>query len=318
MNVLFTDLCAAVLLNSDKSLLLFLTKTTSSDGTKFKELSRVRQEVLNVIGTVIHLCGRRIADYVLSIKEVILSVLRREWSNQVKAACFVPLNRILLLRLHTLDAETLGVREMIDLFLNEFTYKKASQSVRSAILRCIGLLAELYPEQMTEKCNQLFTLYIETLTKQFKTKKPDLTVLVGAVRGFTSFLVNFANQFVRDTKAMENVYKVVCLGCLNPPPGLRSYYNVPKAALTFLARHAPLFKQYLTEHSEKIYEYLVNYCTHKNRLLRSLAFLALDAFLTQVANEIVGEQRSAQSNLDTFKVSCASQTERSLTPPKIT
>jgi hypothetical protein len=291
----------ALLLNSEKSLIRFLNQTTNVPGVKSKEMNKARQEVLLLIGDLIKLRDRRIVDYALSIKELVISVLRREVSNQVKAACFVPLTRLLLLRLHTLDATTLGVNEMLDIFLKEFVFVKSSQSVRSAILRCVGLISELYPHHVADKSKQLLALFVDTLNKQIKSKKPDFTLLTGAIRGLSSFLVHFHTELMSDIKAVESVYKVVCLGCLNPPPGLRTY-ALPKAALSFLTQHATLFKQYLTEHSEKIYKYLVNFCTHKNRSLRSCAFAALDEFLLQVANEIVSEQRSAQSNLDTFRV----------------
>lgn len=69
-----------------------------------------------------------------------------------------------------------------------------------------------------------------------------------------------------------------------------------------MAKHARLFKEYLTEQSEKIYKYITVFCTHKNRAVRKHAFPALDAFLTQVSHEIISDARSAESNRETFKV----------------
>lgn len=45
-----------------------------------------------------------------------ISVFRRDQSNKVKAETFNPIMRIMQLKLHFLDASTLGVREMAELY----------------------------------------------------------------------------------------------------------------------------------------------------------------------------------------------------------
>lgn len=47
-----------------------------------------------------------------------ISVFRRDSSNKVKAEVFKPIMRIMQLKLHFLDAATLGVRDMAELYLN--------------------------------------------------------------------------------------------------------------------------------------------------------------------------------------------------------
>lgn len=56
--------------------------------------------------------------------------------------------------------------------------------------------------------------------------------------------------------------------------------------MNLIAKHAKLFKQFLTEQSSKIYSYLKSYCTHQNKNVRYVAFLALDSFFTEVETSV--------------------------------
>jgi hypothetical protein len=76
-----------------------------------------------------------------------------------------------------------------------------------------------------------------------------------------------------------------------------------KAALKFVTAQAKLFKEYLTEDSEKMYGRLVFLCKHQNPKLRNTAFPALDEFLSQVSAELVKGARNQLSDETTFRVS---------------
>ena len=47
---------------------------------------------------------------------------------------------------------------------------------------------------------------------------------------------------------------------------------------------------------------LTNMCKHQNKSVMYRGFSALDAFFQSVANELVGSQRSEDSNAKTFQV----------------
>jgi hypothetical protein len=103
-----------------------------------------------------------------------------------------------------------------------------------------------------------------------------------------------------DKTKIESIFRFVQAG-LFPPESVKTY-EIPKAGLHMVEKHAHLFRKYLTELSERIYRQLHSYCLHINRSLRRAAFLALESFLAQVANEMAGNERSFDANLATFKV----------------
>jgi hypothetical protein len=47
---------------------------------------------------------------------------------------------------------------------------------------------------MADKSKQLLSILLDSLLKQFKSKKPDLMVIAGALQGLSSFLVNFSDD----------------------------------------------------------------------------------------------------------------------------
>ncbi len=166
----------------------------------------------------------------LQLQETCLGAFRRELSNRAKVATFAPILNMIELRMQSLDAEKLGVREMAEIYLKDFTCGKSSQTVKSWTLQMLGSFAEYFPEHMFDKSKQLLTLFSDSLLKQFKSKKPDFQLIAGSVKGLTSLLVHFSGDFLADQKTVESIYKYVCLGCLNPPPGLKTY-DIPKGTV---------------------------------------------------------------------------------------
>jgi hypothetical protein len=154
----------------------------------------------------------------------------------------------------------------------------------------------------------------ETLQSQFASKKPEMQLISGALRGLSSFLVHFGGEFTALAKNLQQLYKYVTLA-LQPLPDAKRY-NIPKgtrrlddgvltaavAGLKLLATHAAVLRQYLTEFSEQVYNLIAPLCQHQNKKLRDHALAALDAFLSQVSSELVSTQRDPASNRDTFKV----------------
>lgn len=209
--------------------------------------------MFDFLGEYVRLLGQSVQEYALAIKvrscivyhptrarlirsltchfddlqETCLGAFRRELSNRAKVATFAPVLNMIELRMQSLDAEKLGVREMAEIYLKDFTCGKSSQTVKSWTLQMLGSFAEYFPEHMFDKSKQLLTLFSDSMLKQFKSKKPDFQLIAGSVKGLTSLLVHFSGDFLADQKTVEAIYKYVCLGCLNPPPGLKTY-DIPK------------------------------------------------------------------------------------------
>jgi hypothetical protein len=213
------------------------------------------------------------------------------------------------MKLPTFDADKLGIREMTEVYLHEFTCGRESQTgssrdyrvltlvVKASILHILGLFCEQFPEHMFDKSVQLLYLMQDSLKYQFKKQKQDYQIISGSIKGLTALLTNFSEELLKSPKDVADLYRYICLGALNPPEGIKTYHIpkgaidlffslAPLAAMGLIAKHAHLFKQYLTEQSPKIYSYLKTYCTHQNKGLRQIAFQALDLFFTEVSQAL--------------------------------
>lgn len=77
-------------------------------------------------------------------------------------------------------------------------------------------------------------------------------------------------------------------------------YSIDLAALKLMARHAFLFKEYLTVSAEKMLKRMEATCNHKNDKVRKAAAPANEAFIGQVAYELVKGKRNEEDNKKTF------------------
>lgn len=78
---------------------------------------------------------RGVVEYAAEIRETCFSVFRREESAAIKAKTFPPIIKILEMRLPTLDADKLAIRDMTEIYLNDFVCGKESVT---------GILSELH------------------------------------------------------------------------------------------------------------------------------------------------------------------------------
>lgn len=121
----------------------------------------------------------------------------------MKISIFKPLTKIIEFKFQSLDAEKLNVKEMCDVFLEEFTCGKSSQTVKSCILQLLGLFSEYFPDLMSTKAKHIQQLLMESLQKQFKSAKPDMQIIAGSLKGITSLLVAFHEDFTMDQSQQQ-------------------------------------------------------------------------------------------------------------------
>eukprot|EP01122_Echinamoeba_exundans_P008707 TRINITY_DN2938_c0_g1_i1.p1 TRINITY_DN2938_c0_g1~~TRINITY_DN2938_c0_g1_i1.p1 ORF type:complete len:1088 (+),score=237.19 TRINITY_DN2938_c0_g1_i1:85-3348(+) len=295
-------LVASMLFKSEeKNVLHFLRNTM--DLPKHKELAACRAEIVDLIDKMIALLGAKsIVEYASSIRECCYWVFRREQSAKVKATSLDPIVSLVELNLSRFDAESFQIKEMSDGMVKEYASSKTSATVKSAILQTLGIFSEFFPAEMKDRVSMLVPAILDDLQNQFKSsKKPDQKLIAGAIRGLASILVHFASQLTTDEQKMQRTHTCAIVCGLELPEGVRTFDTL-KASLAFVARHASLFKRYLTQEYQKIYLKLKSYCSHGNRAVRRAAFPALDAFLTEVAGEIgSNQQRSYEANIAAFK-----------------
>ena len=91
---------------------------------------------------------------------------------------------------------------------------------------------------------------------------------------------------------MDTLFHVLDMA-IHPPENAKRF-NVPRAALGVLRRHMPLLNRYVVGKHRRVFSALVHLSQHINADLRRAAFATLDAFLQEVAKELV-KHDSAQS-----------------------
>ncbi len=66
--------------------------------------------------------------------------------------------------------------------------------MKGGIFHLLGRLCDLYPEVMTRYSDRLIDIYMRTLKSEMgaKSKKPDMPVIGGVLKGLCSYLINFS------------------------------------------------------------------------------------------------------------------------------
>lgn len=204
------------------------------------------------------------------------------------------------MKIPSISSEGFRIEEMTKIYFDEFAFGKHSQSVKSCILRMLGLFSEHFPKYFSEKAQYLIQIILDDLSAQFDSKKPDFQIICGGMAGLNSVLVSFSYIVVDDPKKLQRVFRFVEF-VLNPPSGVKSY-GLPKSGLKLLETHSSILKAYLTDRHSQIYKYIKKYCIHEtNKAIRKYAFHALESFLQAVCDECMNDDRSDAANLNTIK-----------------
>ena len=70
--------------------------------------------------------------------------------------------------------------------------------MRGGIYQLLGTLCEVYPELMVGHSGRLVEVYVRTLRSEMLgkgSKKPEMSIIGGCLRGLCSYLVNFSQSF---------------------------------------------------------------------------------------------------------------------------
>jgi hypothetical protein len=244
----------------------------------------------------------RLADYALDIKRCCFDHFRKESkSNLVRRAALEPVVTIVRLQFPMLTHDKLEIRAMATALLEAYSLGRQAATLKGTVLSALGVFAELFPTAMIERMRQLLSLYMEALGEEFKSKKPELTVIAGALEGMSGVLVNARGDFNSNPTNVRTVYGYLCLALQSASTDDLKRYQMPRAALELLGKHAEVFCAHLTEGSETMYKLLCDLCKHRNDDLRRQAFNAMERFLVQVAEQIVSGRRSPAVDEATFK-----------------
>ncbi|EDO34282.1 predicted protein [Nematostella vectensis] len=177
-------------------------------------------------------------------------------------------------------------------------------SVRFWLYTILGVFAEVFPEHMLGNADRLISIYINLLNSEMKSKgnkSPDKQVIAGCLKGLSSYLVNFTQSAAEGSKFARDIYEFTRMAI--DVQGTLQRYDVPRAGLNLLSRHAGQFQEYIcTEHNVSliVYPAIYRWCCHQNRETKYAALDAMDSFLKQVSEYIVLDEAEAVNPKEDF------------------
>eukprot|EP00794_Sanderia_malayensis_P010266 gene10266-11321_t len=108
-------------------------------------------------------------------------------------------------------------------------------------------------------------------------KKPEMQIIAGCFRGLNGHLVSF-NHFEGSNHPSE-IFRYMRLA-IDPENNL-ARYDVPKAALNLLGRHAVQFQHAITDNYKYLFDHLYQWSQHSNKDMKVAGLKAMDSCLTQ-------------------------------------
>ena len=256
-------------------ILTFLKRTKNA-----KEFENARGDVLRFLVAYLEKLDVEVLPYIEMIRECLLSIYIVEKAMRLKTETINVINE---LAGNSKYKEKLQISDLIQRFLSEcLKTTQAASGLRGALYTLMGTLAENYPDMMIDKSDRLLSLYLSFLKQETSSKrKPELLVVSGCLRGLTGLLVHFTQSQLEGSVHAKEIYRY-CKMCIDPNLGL-TRYDVPKAALGLLARHASQFKESVTDDSRALYEMLNQWSKSINKEVRTASLAAIETVLQQVA-----------------------------------
>ncbi|XP_028413162.1 DNA-dependent protein kinase catalytic subunit-like [Dendronephthya gigantea] len=276
--------CSSLLFNQDDGLITFVKAVVQLD-----EFAKCKEVILSFLAEYIAKVKTRISPYATDIKDICLKLFTKDKNARVKNETFEVLLQLFELKFEPTIVEKLDVKNIVEKYFSACSQStKKKSSVSYGIYSLLGTLAEYFPEYMVDKADRLVQIYVGVLKAEMrKSGKPDMPVVAGCIRGLDSTLVNFTQSVNEGSIYAKNIYSFLRSAIDSKINYAR--YDVPRAGLNFLARHASQYKEYLTKDYESVYNTLFDWCKRKNKELRVKGFAALEAFLKQVAECLVTE-----------------------------
>lgn len=275
----------SVIFNGESGILQFLRSSAKLD-----EFSDSREQLLRLLAHYLQALGKKLLHYATEIKDVCLTVFARDRTSKVKTAVFPVLTEVLQLCSSTSVSADLDISAIAKRFFEACTKAtKLTATVRGGVFHLLGTLCELYPEHMTEYSRKLVGIYLKTLKDEMlsQTKKSELQVVAGCLKGLGGYLTNFEHDPSSKSPHVQEIYRFTRMS-IDPQVSL-ARFDVPRAGLRLLNRHAPQFSEFFTKDYQGVYHCLFNWCNHNNREMKNLGFSALEAFFQQVSEQLVKE-----------------------------
>ncbi|CAG2207642.1 PRKDC [Mytilus edulis] len=235
------DLYCSVLFDKDTGVIIYLKKLIGKD-----EFQTSKQKILEFLSEFIQKVEKKISHYALEIKDVCMSLFMREKGAKIRSAAISVLVKLLELTAGTSVGKDFEVKKMAEKIFMEFAkpLSKTPATVKEKLYIVLGVMAEIYPEYMTEYADRLTGQCVAALKEQMtsKTKKAELTIISGCLEGLRACLVNFTQSADEGSKYSYDIFKYTRMAISNMEI---ARYDVPKAGLRMIAKHAAQFNMYL-------------------------------------------------------------------------
>ncbi|KAG0426495.1 hypothetical protein HPB47_026405 [Ixodes persulcatus] len=235
--------------------------------------------------------------HALAIKDVSCQLLFRDKTAKVRLQALVLLSKVLEACKGDSVFTQLDVRGLVErMFMLLSQPSKLTPTVKEEILCVLGVIAECHQDATEPYRDKLLALYLAELQRVCSVKEKN--VVAGCLQGLSGFLFHFGTCFEDDPDNCFKLFK--CVKRSLTPSDRPGRYDIPRAALILLSKHAALFGQFLLEDHRTLYQQLNHWSRHGNREVRSVGTAALESFLREVASALV-EHADRQDYLDIFQ-----------------
>ncbi|KAL2645174.1 hypothetical protein R1flu_012761 [Riccia fluitans] len=272
---------------------------------KERSVVKARESCFTFVSEFIQQIGDRVLPHIEFVKEKCLLVFRRDDSKSVQAAALNPLLSLLETNITRNNPSVVNLDWMFgEVLLKEYRKAKTSGTLRSNILVLLGYLVEYFPRTFGEEnVNTLLKICLDTLEEQLRqsSKDPVFVVVSGVMKCLDSLLTWFDESLPAggSVETSRKIYTFLVQIIYYREDIKR--YEVVKAGLRLLARHASLFALRLVQDSKDILSWLQIYCTHTNAPLRDAGFAAFNSFIAQVSRCLVYEESRVQNVQERYK-----------------
>ncbi|XP_002965996.2 DNA-dependent protein kinase catalytic subunit [Selaginella moellendorffii] len=273
-----------------------------------RSVHKAREKCLVFLGEFVRNVGpERASLYCSLIKENALRILRIDETRSVQAAALAPIISLLeigVLRAGNATSDGLMDWKVAEMLLAEFRKAKTSGSLRANILITLGYSIELFPSLYDDgNVSAVLRLCLNTLEEQLKQSGKDVTfvLIAGAVKCLDSLLQWF-DDTVPAGGTIENSKRAYAYleQVLYYREDMKRYEMI-RAGLRLLARHAWRFRLALFKNSGDLLKWLQIYCLHGNASLRSAALPAYDQFVSQISSCLISDDRRIEDPDRTYK-----------------
>ncbi|KAI5080747.1 hypothetical protein GOP47_0003930 [Adiantum capillus-veneris] len=270
-----------------------------------RSIQKGRESCLVFVADFIRRTSTRAAPYAPYVKERCMLIFQRDESKSVQAAALLPLISFLELGMQAHGPPDFSLDwTSANLFMQEYRKAKSSGTLRSNILTVLGSTIECFPAMFEEENTvTILNLCLDSLDEQLhqKGKDPLFVLVAGAMKCLDGVLMWFDRTLPAggSVDAARRVYAYL-EQVLHFREDLKRYEMV-KAGLRLLARHACLFRLRLLDDSMVLLKWLEAYCIHTNAQLRDAGLPAFNEFMLQISIGLSSNDRRVTNGQHVYK-----------------